>query len=202
MSRQTSSDRILAMVKKQGTVRPKEIESVGISRTQLYRLHQHGLLVRIGRGLYALPERRLSIHDSLVEVARRVPRGVICLNSALRFHEIGTQNPFEVWIAIEQKAWRPRIDFPPLRAIHYSGEAYRSGIEVHRIRGSEVRVYCPAKTIADCFKHRNKIGIDVAIEALREGWREKRFGMDELERYARICRVSRVMRPYLEVLVG
>jgi predicted transcriptional regulator of viral defense system len=202
MAKQSSSHRILALVESQGVIRPKQLEALGIPKVQLYRLVRQGLLKRVGRGLYTLPERASSAHESLVEASSRVPQGVICLLSALRLHEIGTQSPFEVWMAIEQKAWRPKIEYPPLRIIQYSGEAYHAGIEVHEIDGSEIRVYCPAKTIADCFKHRNKIGIDVAIEALKEGWRAKRFTMDNLERYARICRVSQVMRPYLEVLVG
>ncbi len=202
MAKQSSSQRILTLVENQGVIRPKQLEALGIPKVQLYRLVRQGLLKRLGRGLYASPKRATSGHESLVEANSRVSRGVICLLSALRLHEIGTQNPFEVWMAIEQKAWRPKIEYPPLRIIHYSGEAYRVGIEVHEIDGSEIKVYCPAKTIVDCFKHRNKIGIDVAIEALKDGWRAKRFTMDELDRYAHICRVSRVMRPYLEVLVG
>ena len=137
---------------------------------------------------------------NLAQAGKRVPRGGICLLSALRFHGLTTQNPFEVWIAIDQKARRPAVSYPPLRIIHLSGKAFSSGIESHRIEGINVRVYSAAKSVADCFKFRNKIGIDVALEALRDYRRKHRSGMDELLRYAKLARVTRVMQPYLESL--
>jgi predicted transcriptional regulator of viral defense system len=125
---------------------------------------------------------------------------VVCLLSALRFHDLTTQAPFEIWLAIGEKAWRPRMKYPPLRIVRFSMAALGAGIEKHQIEGVTVHVYTPAKTVADCFKYRNKIGLDVAIEALRECWRARRCTMDDLWHFAGICRVRNVMRPYLEAL--
>lgn len=129
-----------------------------------------------------------------------MPHGVICLLSALSFHEIGTQVPAEVWMAIDRRARRPVVQYPPMRFVRFSGAALSEGVETHSLEGQAVRVYSAAKTVADAFKYRNKIGLDVALEALRDGWAARRFTMDEVEHYARICRVERVMRPYLEVV--
>jgi predicted transcriptional regulator of viral defense system len=129
-----------------------------------------------------------------------VPQGVVCLISALRFHELGTQLPHQIWLAIDRRARRPALKYPPLRIVRYSGAALTEGIEVHQLEGQSVRVYNVAKTLADCFKYRNKIGLDVALEALREAWRSRRFTMADMHRYAGICRVQRVMQPYLEVM--
>jgi predicted transcriptional regulator of viral defense system len=134
--------------------------------------------------------------------SRAVPRGVICLLAALSFHGIGTQLPSEVWMAIDRRARRPRLRYPPLRIVRFTGGALTKGIESHTIEGQSVRIYGVAKTLADAFKYRNKIGLDVALEALRQAWQEKRFTIDELDRFARICRVERVMRPYVEALVA
>jgi predicted transcriptional regulator of viral defense system len=158
-------------------------------------------LDRPARGLYTVHDAQVTEHHSLAEACKRVPHGVVCLISALRFHGFTTQAPFEVWLAIDRKARRPRQDLPPLRIVRFSGKALTQGIETHLIEGVKVRLYSPAKTIADCFKYRNKIGLDVALEALRECWRERRCTMDELWRFAKTCRVSNVMRPYLESLV-
>lgn len=130
-----------------------------------------------------------------------MPKGVVCLLSALRFHELTTQAPFEVWLAIGEKAWRPRIEYPPLRIMRFSPTTLSAGVEEHQIEGVAVQVYPPAKTVADCFKYRNKIGLDIAIEALRECWRSRRCTVDDLWHYAGICRVQNVMRPYLESIV-
>jgi len=142
----------------------------------------------------------VSEHLSLAEASKKIPHGVICLLSALRFYGLTTQAPFEVWVAVDVKARKPRSDGLPLRIVRFSGAALRSGVEDQLIQGVKVRVYSPAKTVADCFKYRNKTGLDVALEALRECWRERRCTMDDLWRYAKICRVSNVMRPYLESL--
>jgi len=147
-----------------------------------------------------LPGTNVSEHRSLAEACKRIPNGVICLLSALRFHELTTQSPLEVWLAIGEKAWRPRVEYPPLRIVRFASAALSAGVEEHRIDGVSVPVFIPAKTVADCFKYRNKIGLDVAIEALRECWRSKRCTMDDLWQYAKICRVQNVMRPYLESL--
>jgi predicted transcriptional regulator of viral defense system len=142
----------------------------------------------------------VSEHSALAEVARRHPRAVVCLLSALRFHELTTQAPFEVWLAIPNKARAPRLDYPPLRIVRFSERALIEGIEEHRIDGVPVRITNLARTVADCFKYRNKIGLDVALEALRESWKARRVTMDALWRYAQVCRVANVMRPYLEGL--
>ncbi len=199
-SRTTHTGKVLALVKKMGVLRPRDLKPYGIPRIYLSRLHAAGKLQRIGRGLYVLPGTNVSEHRSLAEACKRIPKGVICLLSALRFHELTTQSPYEVWLAIGEKAWRPRMEYPPLRIVRFSSASLGAGIEEHRIEGVIVRVFTPAKTIADCFKYRNKIGLDVAIEALRECWRSKRCTMDDLWQYAKICRVQNVMRPYLESL--
>jgi predicted transcriptional regulator of viral defense system len=144
----------------------------------------------------------MSEHHGLALAAAMVPKAVMCLLSALSFHRVGTQLPHEVWIALDRRTRRPRLQYPRLRVVRFGGEALTEGVESHRIEGESVRVYSVAKTIADAFKYRNKIGLDVALEALRDGWRARRFTMDEIYRYARVCRVSRVMQPYLEALVA
>jgi len=196
------TDKILELVRKAGVLRPRDLDPYRIPRIYLSRLCAAGKLQRIGRGLYVLPGSSTTEHHSLAEVCKRVPNGVVCLLSALRFHELTTQAPFEVWLAIGEKAWRPRVEYPPLRIVRFSRTALRAGIEEHRIEGVTVHVYSPAKTVADCFKYRNKIGLDVAIEALRECWQSRRCTMDDLWHYADICRVRNVMRPYLESIAA
>jgi predicted transcriptional regulator of viral defense system len=153
-----------------------------------------------GSYLYALPKHSRSERHQLAEIAARSPRGVFCLLTALRFHELTTQSPHEVWLAIANKARPPKLDYPPLRLVRFSGQALTKGIETHLVDGVTIRVYSVAKTVADCFKYRNKTGLDVALEALRESRREKQATNDELWRYAKICRVANVMRPYMESL--
>lgn len=193
-----ASARGLAATRRYGIVRPRDLAKGGVSRTELARLARRGLVRKLGRGLYAAPDAELTEHHSLAEAAKRVPAGVICLLSALRFHGLTTQNPFEVWIAIGHKAWRPKAAEPPLRLVHMSGPAASAGIETHVIEGVSVRVFSAAKTVADCFRFRNKIGLDVALEALRDYKRRHRGGMDALWRFAAVCRVARVMQPYVE----
>ena len=196
----TPSEKAVALVRRTGVIRARELTREGVTREHLRRLLQRGQLQRIGVGLYSLPGADISEHRSLVEACSRVPRGVICLLSALRYHNLTTQNPFEVWMAIPHKAWRPKGERVRLRLMHLSGHVLTSGVEEHRIEGVPVRVFNPAKTVADCFKFRNKIGLDVALEALRDYRRKHRSGMDELWRFAKVCRVTAVMRPYLEAL--
>ena len=155
----------------------------------------------MGRGLYRAKEAPISTNETLLEVAKRVPLGVLCLSSALRFHELTTENPFEVWLAIERGAWSPKLDYPPVRVVHFSEAAFKFGIETHSVEGGTLRVYSPAKTVADCFKFRSKIGVETAIQALRSAYREKKATMDELWRAAKVCRVVNVMRPYMESLI-
>ena len=194
----TAAERLIDLVRNQGLIRPRDLAPLGIPRVSLTRAVRRGQLERIGRGLYGLPGRPVSAHGVLAEVASRVPKGVVCLLSALRFHGLTTQAPFEVWLAIENKAIAPKLDYPPLRIVRFSGAALTEGVEEHVVDGVMVRVTGVAKTVADCFKYRNKIGLDVALEALREAWREKRMTSDDLWRYAKVCRVANVMRPYLE----
>lgn len=196
----TQTDKVLELVRRAGVLRPRDLVPYDIPRTYLSRLCATGKLQRIGRGLYVLPESGATEHHSLAEACKRVPKGVVCLLSALRFHDLTTQAPFEVWLAIGAKAWRPHLEYPPVRIVHFSQAALQAGVEEHPTEGVTVHVYSPAKTVADCFKYRNKIGLDVALEALRECWRARRCSMDDLWHYANICRVRNVMRPYLESL--
>jgi predicted transcriptional regulator of viral defense system len=197
---ESTQDAILALARNQGLIRPLDLDARGLPRISLTRLVRQGRLARVGRGLYALPDRAVSEHSALSEVARKHPRAVVCLLSALRFHEVTTQAPFEVWLVIPNKARAPRLDYPPLRIVRFSERALTEGIEERLIDAVPVRVTNLARTVADCFKYRNKIGLDVALEALRESWKAKRVTMEELWRYARPCRVANVMRPYLESL--
>lgn len=196
----TQTDKVLKLVRKAGILRPRDLDPYDIPRTYLSRLCAVGKLQRIGRGLYVLPDSGATEHRTLAEACKRVPKGVVCLLSALRFHDLTTQTPFEIWLAIGEKAWRPRMKYPQLRIVRFSQAALSAGIKEHQIEGVTVKVYSPAKTVADCFKYRNKIGLDVAIEALRECRRERHCTMDDLWHYADICRVRNVMRPYLESL--
>ena len=157
---------------------------------------------RRGRGLYVVAGKDLGEKQTVIEASRRVPGGIVCLLSALQFHDFTTQTTGDVWMALPAKAWRPRNSGLPLRFVFLSGPALGFGIQEQKIHGVTVRVYSPAKTVADCFKFRNKLGLDIALEALREGWRMRRFQMDELTAAAKACRVWRVMRPYMELLVA
>jgi predicted transcriptional regulator of viral defense system len=194
------ADRILELARSKGVLRTRDVDSAGASRAVLASLTDEGKLLKLGRGLYALPDRAASAYDSFSEVAARSENGVLCLLSALRFHDLTTQQSSDIWLAIPHKAHAPRFDYPPLRVIRMSGPAMIEGVETVDVAGTQVRVFGVAKTVADCFKFRNKIGLDVALEALREAWNGKRATMDELWRYAEICRVANVMRPYLEAV--
>lgn len=198
----TDRARTLKLARRRQGVTSRELAAAGIHRQVLSRLVAEGELERIARGLYRPPEQSISEHHGLAIAAAAVPHGVVCLLSALQYHALGTHLPSEVWMAIDRRARRPALRYPPLRIVRYSGAALTQGVESHAIEGRRVKVYNVAKTLADCFKYRYKIGLDVALEALREAWRAKRFTMDELDRYAAICRVQRVMRPYLEALTA
>jgi predicted transcriptional regulator of viral defense system len=194
------ADLILELARSKGVLRTRDVDSAGASRALLASLTDEGKLLKLGRGLYALPDREVSAYDSFAEVAVRSENGVLCLLSALRFHDLTTQQSSDVWLAIPHKAHAPRFDYPPLRIVRMSGASMSEGVETVAVAGTQVRVFGVAKTVADCFKYRNKIGLDVALEALREAWNGKRATMDELWRYAEICRVANVMRPYLEAV--
>jgi len=196
----SSHQKVLDLAAERGLIRPRDLTERGLPTVALTRLVRQERLQRVGRGLYALPDRPVSEHNALAEVARKHPHAIVCLLSALRFHDLTTQSPFEVWLAIPNKARAPRMDYPPLRIVRFSGEALTVGVEDHVIDGVPVRVTSVARTVADCFKFRNKIGLDVALEALQEAWRAKRVSMDELWHYATLCRVTNVMRPYMESL--
>ena len=197
----TAEKRVLDLARKGGILRPRDLQTKGLPKDYLWRLHRQEKLEKVGRGMYAIPGAALSEHQTVVQAALRVPHGVVCLLSALRFHDLTTQSPFEIWMAIDVKARAPKEEIIPLRIVRFSGKALTAGVETHSIEGVKVRVYNPAKTVADCFKYRNKIGLDVAIEALRDCWRKKAATSDEIWHYAKVCRVSRVIRPYLESLV-
>ena len=183
-----------------GLARSRDLETRGVSRVLLARLTRQGLVQHLARGLYAMPGHALTAEHTLAQVAARVPNGVFCLLTALRLHGLTTQSPAEVWLALPEKARRPSLDYPRLRVARFSGQALTEGVETRRVEGVTIRVYSAAKTVADCFKYRNKIGVDVAVEALRDFTRLHRGGATELARYARICRVARVMQPYLDAI--
>lgn len=198
----THEQAVLHLARQRGLLSTRDVAALGVPSMVLTRLARSGDLERVGRGLYALPGAPIDAQRSLAEVSLRAPRGVICLLSALRVHEIGTQAPFEVWLALPPGVAPPRLDAPALRVLRMSGMGLSEGVGRIEIDGVAVPVFGIAKTVADCFKFRNKIGLDVALEALREVWRERRASMDELWHYARIDRVSNVMRPYLEALAA
>lgn len=200
MADKNTTHQVLEMVKEKGMLRPRDLGRYGIPRAYLSRLCKRGLLQRVNRGLYVLPGAEQTEHHTLVEACKRIPNGVLCLLSALRFHQLTTQAPFQVWMALKGTTWHPRIDRPRMRFVRFSGLAFETGIEQHKIEGVSVKVYNPAKTVADCFKYRNKIGLDVALEALRECRQERKCTNDELWEYAKVCRVSKVMRPYMEAM--
>ena len=198
----TQSDRILDLAQRQRLLSAADVRAHGWSPQLLIKLEQSGKLQRVTRGLYSLPEGPITEHQSLIEVCRRVPKAVICLLSALQFHEIGTQLPFEVWIALPEATQTPALGNPALRIARLRGAAYSEGIETFVEHGSAIRVYSVAKTITDCFKFRHKVGLDVALEALKDAWRQRKLDMDQVTRFARINRVEKVMQPYLEAVVA
>jgi predicted transcriptional regulator of viral defense system len=199
----TKQQQVIDYMKERVIVRPKDIVAEGLPKDYLYQLAKKGLVVKVRRGQYQLTNSKLNEiteWTSFVEVQRRVPKGVFCLLSALVFHNFTTQNPHDLWIAIANKAWSPNFDYPPVRYIRMSGPALDKYIETHLIEGTELRVYSAAKTVADCFKFRNQIGLDVAIESLKEGWNKRKFSMDELMECAITCRVQKVIQPYAETI--
>ena len=201
MLKESKRQKVIKLIHTQSVVRPRDLIKNNLPKDYLYILAKEGIIERVGRGLYQWPNRDMGRHQSLAEVSKLVPKAVVALLSALNFHNMTTQNPHQIWLAIDGKAWRPEISYPPARFVTMSGESLLAGIEQHSIDGVPIKVFCPAKTVADCFKYRNKVGLDVALEALREGWSARKFTMDELLRYAEVCRVKNVMQPYIESLV-
>jgi predicted transcriptional regulator of viral defense system len=179
-----------------GVNRARDLEALGYSRTAISRMVRRGQLERLARGVYAAPDAVTSAHRSLAEVALRAPNAAVCLLSALEYHDLTTQHPFEVWIAVSSRSRKPRLE--GVRVQFYDARHFEVGLETVDVDGVPVRVYTPARTVADCFKYRHKIGLDVALEALGQGLRERRFTRDELWRMAGVCRVQRVITPYLE----
>jgi len=196
----TETARLLKLAWKQPILRVRDLVAAGIHPEHLRRLHQQGVMERASRGVYRLVEAEYTEHLSLAEVAKRVPHSVVCLLSALQFHGIGTQLPPDVWLAVDRQSARPASMSPRLQVVRLSGPSFSEGIDKKQIDGVKVQVYCPAKTVVDCFKFRHKVGMDVALEALRESWRSRKVTMKDLVRFARICRVEKVIRPYLESL--
>lgn len=192
-----NAQQVLDLLNKQGILRPSDLDAIGVPRIVLTRMTSAGLLEKVSRGIYRLSHGTGSEYESLTTVATRSPKAVFCLLTALQFHELTTQLPRHVWIAMPRGSHQPKIDHPPIKMVQFSGEAYSAGIEQVERDQVQLRVYSMAKTIADCFKHRNTIGIDVALEALKDA-RAKNVSADEIWRYAKICRVTNIMRPYLE----
>ncbi len=192
-------EKIIELAEKNTVLRPKDVEKYNIPRQYIYRLYKKGKLEKIGRGLYKIPDKELSEDIMLIETAKKVPNAVICLLSALRFHEMTSQNPFQIWIAIHHKDWTPAINIP-LKIIRMTGDSLKEGCEEHLIDNIKINIYSPAKTVADCFKFRNKIGLDVAIEALKEYKKQNKGTVDKLWEYSKINKVQNVIRPYIEAV--
>ena len=198
----TQKLRALCLLKARGMLRLKDFVAEGIGPETLARLIREEAVVRPARGLYQLPDTRVEAAHALAEAAVLVPKGVVCLISALQYHELTLQMPSAVWMAIDRAAWRPRFEYPPIRFVRFTGAALSEGVERHRIGTVAVPITDPARTIVDCFRYRNKVGLDVAMEGLREGLRRRRCNPDQLWRYARNARVWPVMRPYVEAMTS
>lgn len=196
----THTQRVLDLASRKGLLRASDLEAIDAPRVVLTRLTEAGLLDRVGRGLYRLPNHPGSEHEGLATIATKVPQAVFCLLTALQFHELTTQLPRQIWIAMPRGSHVPRIDYPPIKMVQMTGDVYSEGIETVERDGVVLRVYGIAKTVADCFKHRNKIGLDVALEALRDVRAKRKASADDLWHYAKVCRVANVMRPYLEAV--
>ncbi|MES2598997.1 MAG: type IV toxin-antitoxin system AbiEi family antitoxin domain-containing protein [Verrucomicrobiota bacterium] len=186
---------------RRGVFRARDLAPAGIPRYQLRQWVDSGLLMKTGRGLYMTPEADITEHHSLVQLAARSPQAVVCLLSALRFHGLTTENPEVIYVLLPKGVRPPRLSVPELDVTWASGAGYTHGIQEHRISGVTVRVSSPAKTVADCFKHRSKVGVTVAAEALRDVWKKKQATADELWRAAKACRMMNVMRPYFEMML-
>ena len=201
MKKKTHAERILALVSQKKILRSNDLKEMHIPRIVLARLVQQGQLEKIERGLYCLPEKNITENTNFVIISIKIPQAVFCLLTALQLHELTTQLPRQIWIAMPHGSSHiPKLDYPPLKMIQCSSSVYTEGIETMEYDKQLIRVYNPAKTVIDCFKHRNKIGLDVAIEALREARAQKKASADELWHFAKICRVTNIIRPYLEVI--
>lgn len=200
IKQETDLQRLQGILEAQGVLRTGELKSLGFPASYLAELDKRGLAIREMHGIYRAVNADIPAHYSLSIASKKIPNGVICLLSALAYHQIGTQAPHATWIAIDRKAHLPQPDAISLKIVRFSGDALTEGV-TEIPAPFPLRVYNPAKTIADCFKYRNKFGLDVALEALRDGWRNRRFTIEELNHYARICRVENVITPYLEAIL-
>ena len=194
----THAQRVLELAREKGLLRASDLDAVNAPRVVLTRLTAAGLLVKVDRGLYRLPDSQGSEFEGLTAVATKIPQAVFCLLTALQLHELTSQLPWQIWIGMPRGSHTPRIEHPPIRMVQFTNEAYKAGIETIEQDGIELRVYSAAKTVADCFKHRNNIGLDVALEALKDARASDKASADDIWRHAKICRVANVMRPYLE----
>lgn len=198
---ETARDKAIETIRKNGgLIRTHEALALGIHRRTLYGLRDEGTLVPISHGLFQLADLDIPAQVDIVEVSKKVPKGVVCLISALSFHELTTQTPHYVWLAIDRKARKPKIDYPPVRVFFFSGDAFSRGIETHPIMGHDVRVYNPAKTVIDCFRWQRAVGLDVAIEAAKEYLKREESSPAALMEYAKACKVEKIVRPYLEAM--
>jgi len=202
MTAQTQASRLLAFVQRRGIVRTRDLDGVGVPRQVLKRLVDRGELVQRSRGVYSLPQHEPTRHTDLAEVCARASNATVCLITALDFHELTTQIPHAVWLMIERSAWRPRIEYPPIEVVYASGPSLTTGIETHQVEGVRVPITSPAKTVADCFKYRNRVGLDVAMEALRNCLQDRKATPSQIYEMAKINRVAQTMRPYLEAMIG
>ena len=191
---------IMQIADTSGIIRAKDVEAARISRNYLYEMCRDGLLEKVSAGLYALPDTLESENSTMAEVAKRVPHAVVCLISALIYHELTTQLSPDIWMTVPKSSRKPKIKYPPLNLTYVSEPAYSFGIEEHIISGVLVKIYSPAKTVADCFKFRSKVGLDVAIEALRNARHSRKATMDELVEAAKVDRVLKVISPYMEAI--
>ncbi len=185
-----------------GIMRLSELKAAGVHYQTLARMAEDGAVLRVGRGLYQLPEAQYGLAHSLAEVAKAIPNGVICLISALQYHELTLQMPPHVWVAIGRKNRMPRIAYPPVRAIRFGEAAMSVGIEHHLVDKVETRIFDPAKTIVDCFRYRKEVGIDIALEGLRNGVRKRKAHPDRIAAYARSLHIWSVLKPYLDATLA
>lgn len=202
MAQITQRDRTIDLLRHNGIMRLTDLRAHGIHAPTLSRMVEEGEIARRGRGLYELTDAEITLSHSLAEIAVRVPKGIICLISALAYHEITLQSPKSIWLAIGEKDRKPRIDHLTVRVLHFGDAALRSGVQTVKIDGVAVKIFSPAKTIVDCFRYRRIVGLDVALEALRLALRSRKATPDDIVRFAKALRIWSVLRPYLESVVA
>jgi predicted transcriptional regulator of viral defense system len=202
MAQITQRDRTIDLLRHNGIMRLTDLRAHGIHAPTLSRMVEEGEIARRGRGLYELTDAEITLSHSLAEIAVRVPKGIICLVSALAYHEITLQSPKSIWLAIGEKDRKPRIDHLSVRVLHFGDAALRSGVQTVKIDGVAVKIFSPAKTVVDCFRYRRIVGLDVALEALRLALRSRKATPDDIVRFAKALRIWSVLRPYLESVVA